>query len=88
MLSLALSAQTQVTDYHPGVTEDGVTYFLPKTVVRVAVTAEKVHHEPGEYCEFAQRFLRLNDVTQAAYDEWTIKSVTLSTYGVADKTNA
>lgn len=88
LLSLISSAQTQVTDYQPGVTEEGITYFLPQTYVRVVVTAKKVHHTPGEFCEYAQRYLRLNDVPQTAYDEWTVQSVELASFGKADKSRA
>lgn len=81
-------AQTQVSDYRPGLTEEGITYFLPSTCVRVAITAKKVHHKPGEFCQFAERFLRLKNVAQTEYDEWTIQQVNLSSYGVADKQKA
>lgn len=85
---LCALAQTEVTDYVPGVTAEGITYFLPQTRVRVVVTATKKRHVPGEFCEYAARFLRLNDVTLTAYDEWHITSVKLCTYGTADKTKA
>ncbi len=84
-ISAVSFAQTQVSDYQPGITEEGITYFLPQTYVRVVVTAKKVHHTPGEFCEYAQRYLRLNDVAQTAYDEWTIQDVSLASFGKADK---
>lgn len=87
-LGTSLSAQTQVTDYKPGVTDDGITYFLPQTQVRVVLSATKTHYEPGEFAMYAERYLRLKNVTQKAYDVWTIDNVALYTYGVADKTKA
>lgn len=86
--TLAAKAQTEVTAYQPGITEEGITYFLPSTQVRVVVTATKTHHTPGEFCQYAERYLRLKDVPQTAYDEWVITNISLYTYGVADKTKA
>lgn len=86
--ALTATAQTEVTPYQPGVTEDGITYFLPTTQVRVVVTLRKKHYVPGEFCQYAERYLRLADVPQTAYDEWSLVDVKLYTYGVADKTKA
>lgn len=88
LTSLCVFAQTEVTAYTPGITAEGITYFLPQTNIRVVVTATKKHYVPGEFCEYAGRFLRLNNVTQVAYDEWDITGVKLYTYGTADKSNA
>ena len=88
LLSLQATAQTEVTAYKPGITTEGITYFLPQTRVRVKVTARKTHYEAGEYCEYAERYLRLKDVPQTAYDEWEIEDIQLTPYGVADPTRA
>lgn len=88
LAALTATAQTEVTPYQPGITEDGITYFLPSTQVRVVVTVKKKHYVPGEFCQYAERYLRLADVTQTPYDEWSLVSVKLYTYGVADKTKA
>lgn len=88
LIGLAAVAQTEVADYKPGITDEGITYFLPQTRVRIVVKATKKHYEPGEFCEYAERFLRLKNVTLAAYDEWSIDSVELYPFGVADKTKA
>lgn len=62
--------------------------FLPATSLRVVLTATKTHHTPGEFCEYAERYLRLKDVPQTAYDTWTIDDVKIVPYGVADKSKA
>lgn len=77
-------AQTEVGAYRPGITEEGITYFLPTTRVRVVVTARKAHYIPGEFCAYAERYLRLNNVPQTPYDEWEITDIKLLSYGVAD----
>lgn len=81
-------AQTEVHKYVPGITEEGITYFLPNTQVRVAFTIEKSHYAPGEYSEYAERYLRLKQVTKTAYDIWQIKKVEVYTYGVANPSKA
>lgn len=81
-------AQTEVSTYQPGVTEDGITYFLPSTQVKVVVTATKEHFVPGEYCEYAERYLRLKNTAQSSYDQWSINDIKLYPYGVADSKKA
>lgn len=91
IISIAVTpavAQTEVHKYVPGITEEGITYFLPNTQVRVAFTIEKSHYVPGEYSEYAERYLRLKQVTKTTYDIWQIKKVEVYTYGVADPSKA
>lgn len=88
MLSLGALAQTEVTTYEPGLTAEGITYFLPSTTIRIVVKATKKHYTPGEFCEYADRYLHLKNAPQTPYDEWTIDDVSLYSYGVADKTKA
>ena len=85
LFSLGVSAQTEVNTYQPGVTLDGVTYYLPRTAIRFVVTAQKVVYTPGEFCKYADRYLRLKNVKQDPSTEWSIKSITMETYGVPDK---
>lgn len=98
ILSLALAtlllavpqakAQTQVSPYQPGITPDGITYLLPSTSFRVVVTTTKTHHTPGEFCHYANRFLRLTNVPLTPYDEWAITDIKIYSYGVANKSQA
>ncbi|MCM1108671.1 MAG: DUF4831 family protein [Clostridium sp.] len=84
LLSLSAHAQTDVSAYRPGVTLDGVTYFLPKTALRITVTAEKSVYTPGDFNKYADRFLRLKQVSGEAHTLWTIKHITVEPYGVPD----
>ena len=59
---LPLNAQTSTSSYQPGVTPEGMVYFLPKTAVRIVVQIEKTTYTPGEFCKYADRYLRLKDV--------------------------
>lgn len=85
LLAATASAQTEVTPYRPGVTPDGVTYYLPRTVIRFVVTAEKTVYRPGEFCKYADRYLRLRGVSPEASTTWTLKDISAETYGIPDK---
>ena len=60
---LPLSAQTALSPYQPGVTSEGAVYFLPKTAVSVTLLVEKSSYQPGEFARYAERFLRMRDVS-------------------------
>ncbi len=79
-------AQTQVLNYKPGMVTDGVTYFLPKTAIDITVTAEHTTYTPGDFCQYAEKYLRLTDVSTSASETWEIKRVTIRPTGVPDTT--
>lgn len=81
-------AQTEIERFRPGVTVEGVNYFLPKTVFEVVLTAEKTVTKPGEFAAYADRYLRLKDVPTVESTTWTLKAVTLMPYGAPDSTKA
>lgn len=82
------TAQTDVTPYQPGITENGVTYFLPKTGFHIVVTATRTSCKPGRLAAYAEVYLRQNNVPQKAYDEWSIQSIRIEPYGIPDKSQA
>lgn len=82
------SAQTQVSNFIPGVTQQGVNYFLPQTALRITVVAEKTVITPGELNKYAFRFLRMQDVPSEASTTWKIKEITIEPYGVPDSKKA
>ena len=84
----ACFAQTEVSPYRPGVTPEGITYFLPRTTLRVVLRVTRTQFTPGEYARYASRFLRLKDVTLEPREEWAITSATIETFGQADPTKA
>ena len=62
-MSLLASAQTEVT---VGVTQGkdyGVTYMLPQTEIEIKVHTTKHTYTPGEFCRYADRYLRLSGVS-------------------------
>jgi len=81
-------AQTEVTAYQPGLTENGITYFLPQTGFHLTIVARRTVHTPGEYCQYAERYLRLHNVPQTTFEEWEITSLSVTPFGTADKQHA
>lgn len=85
---LTATAATYAQDpYIPGKGE-GIAYFLPKTALEVRVIATKVTYQPGEFCQYANRFLRLNNVTAQPETYWKIKQIEVCSVGVPDSTKA
>lgn len=83
-VSASATAQTQVKRYQPGVTAEGVTYYLPSTAIRITVVEHRVTKIPGDFKDYAQRYLRIADVPQQQETTWTIDRITLTPYGVPD----
>ena len=73
-----------VNPYTPGTLEEGVVYYLPKTLIEIQVTATKVTYTPGELCQYANRYLRLNNISSQPNEYWEIKDVKVGTIGVPD----
>lgn len=84
VLSTSAYAQTEVT---AGVTRGkdyGVVYMLPKTEIDVVVKANKVTYTPGEFSKYADRYLRLPNVSAAPKEYWELVSVKAVSTGVPD----
>ena len=79
-------AQTQIEQYLPGMTTEGAIYALPKTAVRIAVQVEKTTYTPGDLAPYAERFLRLPNVSQEPSTSYRIISISQSAIGVSDST--
>jgi len=82
------AAQTEVTTYTPGISAEGAVYYLPKTAINVGITVEKTIYTPGELCQYAERYMRINNILQEADLRYFIKGVTLSTEGLPDVSKA
>lgn len=88
LAALACHAQTEVTNFVPGSTLDGVNYYLPRTAMRVVVEAEKTVVTPGELNRYAFKYLRMKDVPTSSSTTWRIKNISMEAYGVPDKAKA
>ena len=81
-------AQTQISEYQPGVTPEGAVYFLPKTAIRINLLVEKTTYKPGDFAAYAQRYMRLNDVSMEPSTQHRIIHIQMIPEGVADSTKA
>ena len=63
----------------------GVTYLLPKTEIEIAVRATKHTYVPGEFCKYADRYLRMGNVADNPDTHWTVDGVSIRVVGVPDK---
>ena len=82
---VTISSQGLSSAYQPGITQDAVSYWLPKTQLTITVTAQKQSFKPGEFSRYAERYLRLSDVKDKAEEFWTITDVKISASGIPDK---
>lgn len=78
------SAQTALSKYQPGVTPEGAVYFLPKTALRVSVLVEKTTYTPGDFAPYAQRYLKMTDVSQQAHTAYRIADICVTPCPVPD----
>ncbi|MDP4185451.1 MAG: DUF4831 family protein [Bacteroidota bacterium] len=62
----------------------GIVYSLPRTGVRVTVTAscEKVFR--GPYYQFAEKYLNMKNAAVSDFENWKIKSIQLNVFSEAD----
>ena len=81
---LPVAAQGISAPYTPGITQDAVSYWLPKTKLTITVTTRKSTFKPGEFSRYAERYLRLNNVRNKAEEVWEILSVDISASGIPD----
>ena len=86
VFQLSTFSQTVSSVYQPGVTAEGAVYFLPKTAMRVTVEVEKSTYTPGDLCQYAERYLRLRDVSPTPAVSYRITTVRQEAVAVADTT--
>ena len=77
-------AQTQVTEFNPGIAANGVNYVLPKTVLRMDASAIKVEYMPGEFAKYAERYLHLKGVASEPSTTWKMTTLAVRQEGVPD----
>lgn len=87
-LPFAAPAQTATGLYRPGVTAEGAVYYLPLTALRISVLVERTAYEPGDFAAYAQRYLRLQDVSMEPVVSHRVVSITQTPFGVADPAKA
>ena len=86
-VGLCAQAQTEVTVGVMQGKDYGVTYMLPQTEIEIVVHATRHTYTPGEFCRYAERYLRLTGVSDETKTYWTLDKVETRTIGVPDKNN-
>lgn len=81
-------AQTEVNRFVPGLTSDGLMYYLPKTELMIGVTAKRTTKHPGDFAKYANRFMRLNDVATNVETKWAVTDVQLANTARPDTAKA
>ena len=82
-LLTALSSYAQdVSPYQAGNLPEGIVYFLPRTELQIKVTVTESQYIPGEFCQYADRYLRLQNISSQRKEEWEIKSIEVTPFGV------
>ena len=65
-------------------TQEGYSYFLPKTALRLSVLMEKTTVTPGELCIYADRYLKKSDAAQEKSVSYKIVSISIATEATRD----
>ena len=80
-------AQTDVSAFFSG-TSEGITYFLPDTKINITVEASCVTRTPGEFSNYAERFLHIKDAITEPGNNWEIIGIESSSEGIPCKEKA
>ncbi len=81
--TLLLSAAASFLSYAQQANE-AITYYLPKTAVHVNVIIEKTNYTPGQLAEYAQRYMRLDNVSLEPYTTYRIIATNMYTTAEPD----
>ena len=84
---LTATASFAQTEVMVGVTQGkdyGIVYMLPKTQIELEIKAERVNYTPGEFSKYADRYLRLDNVSTTPATYWELKSIQVKSVGVPD----
>lgn len=85
LAGLCLQSEAQRNDKNaaPEMT-DGVVYSLPRTGVRVYVTAKREKYFAGPYAQYADLMLGLKNAPSTDREKWTITNIDIKTFSEAD----
>ena len=79
-------AQTASSHYQPGVTAEGAIYYLPKTAINITIQIEKSTYTQGDFCKYAERYLRMKGVSPTPSVSYRITTIRQEAIAVADTT--
>lgn len=82
LMTTSAYAQTEVLTGITRGKDYGVVYSLPKTQIELEIKANKVNYTPGEFSKYADRYLRLTNVSTDPEEYWELTSVKVKSVGV------
>lgn len=88
MLACATHIAAQDISYYTPGSDEGIVYFLPKTALEVNIIATHITYQPGELCQYANQYLRMNNISSQPETHWEIKRIEVRSAGVPDSTKA
>ncbi len=77
-------AQTDVVQGVMRGKDYGVTYMLPQTVLNIKSIVTKTQYTPGEFAKYANRYLRLNDISTTPEEYYELTKVDVVPVGIPD----
>lgn len=63
---------------------EGTSYYLPKTAMQFRILIEKTSFKPGDFCDYADRYLKLGDVALDAKTSYRIVDIKMKVTSEAD----
>lgn len=75
--ALLAAFATTLSAQDMGTSVDGTSYYLPKTALRISVLVEKTTYTPGDYAQYASRYLRRQDISTEPSTEYRIVDMKL-----------
>lgn len=88
LLAMIPAAAQTTQKLNVGKAEDyGLTYSLPRTAVDVTVEALFTERTPGEFSNYARRYLNISDAITEPSVDVQLQAVVIDTHGVADDAN-
>ncbi|KAA6349544.1 hypothetical protein EZS27_003055 [termite gut metagenome] len=85
LFASAIYGQTEVSAGVSRGKDFGVVYMLPKTEIEVEVKTAKMVYTPGKFSKYADRYLRLTNVSHEAEEYWLMTDIDVKSVGVPDK---
>ncbi len=64
--------------------ESGIIYALPRTNLKFTIEASRTDIIPGPYCEYAEKYMGIEDVPEEEISIWQITDISIHTYNDID----
>lgn len=84
-IGLSLMAQSTQKLTATKASEYGIIYSLPQTVLDITIETEYEVNKPGEYYQYAKKYLNTDEAITAQREQVKLKSVTVVPRGVANQ---